>query len=296
MHNVLFYTQNRWAFGQIHHALIKRLWEHKIFAHLLDWTQHYTDKEFQLLNSRYDTFITTPEAVYSLICRGIPPNKIVTVAHAEKDIAGGIQAMGAEAFNTLKGYGVVHTDLIKASIARGIKRLPTLARVGIDFDHYYSPIADSLKVVGYAGEKQHKTVYDVDCKRVHLLPPVMDGIPLEFKAHEFYNHICMAGYYSTIDAILVPSSSETAGLPFMEAAAAGRLVVSTQVGYFNGDAGMLCRMPEEEFVADARNALQLCMDPREYRTQCERSQQYARDNFDWAKSIDMWLNLILVRV
>lgn len=292
-HSVLFYTQNRWAFGQIHHALIKRLWEHNVFAQLLDWTQGYSYKEFQLLNSKYDTFLTTPEAVHSLIHYGIPLNKIVTIAHAEKDIAGGIANIGAATFNSLKGYGVVHQDLATASIARGITRVPKLVRVGIDVDHYYAPISDRLKVVGYAGEQKHKTVHNIDCKRTHLIPPVMEGIDLEFRPHEFYNHLCMAGYYPTIDAIVVPSSSETAGLPFMEAAAAGRLVVSTEVGYFDGEAGILCRTDEAGFIEDARSALQACLEPKTYRENCKRAQQYARDHFDWKYSLDNWLNLIV---
>lgn len=292
-HSVLFYTQNRWAFGQIHHALIKRLWEHKIFAHLLDWTQPYSNKEFDLLNSKYDTFVTTPEAVYVLINYGISPSKIVSVAHSERDIVGGIETIGVEGFNSIKSYGVVHPDLIKASISRGIARIPTLVRVGIDFDHYYAPIGKALAVVGYAGDKEHKTVYDVDCKRVHLISPVMKDMPFEFRAHEFYNHICMSGYYPTIDAIVVPSSSETAGLPSMEAAAAGRLVVSTRVGYFDGSAGILCRIDEQGFIEDARNALLSCLDPVVYRANCERAQQYARDNFDWKYSLDNWINLLV---
>lgn len=292
-HSVLFYTQNRWAFGQIHHALIKRLWEHKIFAHLLDWTQAYSHKEFQLLNSRYDTFVTTPEAIYSLLNYGIPPSKIVSVAHSERDIAGGIQTIGTAGFDSLKSYGVVHPDLIQSSISRGISRPPDLVRVGIDFDHYYTPIGDALKIIGYAGDKEHKTVHDVDCKRTYLLPPVIQDMPFEFRAHEFYNHICMSGYYPTIDAILVPSSSETAGLPAMEAAAAGRLVVSTEVGYFNGEAGLLCRTDDEGFIQDARQALLMCADPKVYKAECERAQQYAKDNFDWKYSLDNWLNLLV---
>jgi hypothetical protein len=292
-HTVLFFTQNRWAFGQIHHALIKRLWEHKIFSQLLDWTQPYTSNEYNLLNSRYDTFVTTPEAVFALVAAGISPSKIVSIAHSERDIEGGIQTVGVQMFNELKSYGVVHSDLIAASLARGIARTPELVRVGIDFDHYYTPVAESLRVVGYAGDSAHKTVYDVDCKRTHLIPPVMEGMPFNFKVHEFYNHICMSGYYPTIDAILVPSSSETAGLPSMEAAAAGRLVISTEVGYFNGAAGMLCRTDDEGFVEDARKALLACTDPKVYKTECERAQQYAKDNFDWKYSLDNWLNLLV---
>jgi glycosyltransferase involved in cell wall biosynthesis len=294
--SVIFYTQNRWAYGQIHHALIKRLWEHRIYAHLLDWTVGYTYREFELLNNSHSTFVTTPEAVPALVNSGIPLHKIVAVAHAEKDIAGCISYGGIEIFEGLKGYGVVHSDLVKASATRGVARVPTVVRVGIDFDQYYSPISDNLKVVGYAGELEHKTVHNIDCKRAYLVDRVMQQVALEFKRHEFFNHLCMPGYYPTIDAIIVPSTSETAGLPAMEAAAAGRLVLSTEVGYFDGRSGALCRMADDEFVADAVNTLQKCTDPRIYREFCERGQQFAKDNYDWEYSIDDWANLITRKV
>jgi glycosyltransferase involved in cell wall biosynthesis len=78
----------------------------------------------------------------------------------------------------------------------------------------------------------------------------------------------------------------------MEAAAAGRLVVAPGVGYFDGSTGVLCRMPDEEFVFDAKLALIKHKKSKTYRETCERAQQYARDNYDWDKTITGWLNLL----
>ena len=107
------------------------------------------------------------------------------------------------------------------------------------------------------------------------------------------NHLCMPGYYRSVDSILITSRYESAGLPSMEAAAAGRLVVGAAVGYFDGSSGILCRTSDEEFVVDAREALVAHRDPAIYKNTCERSQQYARDHYDWEHRIEAWLELIL---
>jgi glycosyltransferase involved in cell wall biosynthesis len=120
----------------------------------------------------------------------------------------------------------------------------------------------------------------------------MDGIGLYHNFHKNYNHLCMPGYYETIDALLVTSDYEACGLPAMEAAAAGRLVVSAAVGYFDGSSGALCRTPEDEFVEDARRILEEHKDPIKYRETCERAQQYARDHYDWSHVVDGWIDLL----
>jgi hypothetical protein len=48
MKKVLFYNQNRWALGSIHHALAKELYKYGIIANLLDWTQQYSLEEIRL--------------------------------------------------------------------------------------------------------------------------------------------------------------------------------------------------------------------------------------------------------
>jgi hypothetical protein len=77
----------------------------------------------------------------------------------------------------------------------------------------------------------------------------------------------------------------------MEAAAAGRLVISSVVGYFDGSHGALCRLADEDFVADAREMLLKYQDPVLYRGACEKAQAYARDHYDWKHVTDGWINL-----
>ena len=101
----------------------------------------------------------------------------------------------------------------------------------------------------------------------------------------------MPGYYTNMDALLVSSSEETAGLPAMEAAAAHRLTVSTKVGYFNQGAGEVCRMNDSEFIEDAVNAIQKYRDPAVYSAKCLEYGAYAKANYDWKHHVDAWVKL-----
>jgi hypothetical protein len=290
--SVLFYTQNRWAFGQIHHALIKRLWSFGYYCHLLDWTVAYSDLEWQFFKLKFNIFVTTPEAVHSLLHRGVPPERIVTVAHAEKDIVGGVNSGGVQMFDNLLSFGVVNKDLVEASKKLGINRVPDVVRVGIDFDHYYLPRSNNLTYLGYAGELKHITAEQKDCKRAYLVGEVIKKSNIPFRQHQFFNHLAMAGYYSAIDAIICPSNSETAGLPNMEAAAAGRLVMSTPVGYFDGSYGVLLSMDEQKLIDEAVAVLEKYKDPALYAEACDKTQQYSRDHHDWCHHIEGWVNLL----
>jgi len=291
--SILFFTENAWAFGQIHNALVKRLWERGIYAHILDWRLNYTPLEVECLKKKFDLWYTNPPQVPHLIhAFGIPPERIVTVAHAEVDIFKLVQSHSADVFNGLKAYGVINPSMVEASKGFGVARVPDVVLNGIDFDHFYAPISPKLKTVGYAGALHHITSAGFDCKRRHLVERTMDGLPLAFHGHSFMHHLCMAGWYTDIDALLVPSSYEACGLPLMEAAAAGRLVISAQIGYFDGQSGVLVPLPENEWVANARAALLMHHnEPELYRVACERSQQYARDHFDWSNRIENWVKL-----
>jgi len=292
--SVLFFTRNAWAFGTIHNALVKRLWQHGIYSHILDWNLSYSALEIEYLRQKFEYWYTNPPQVPVLMQTfGIPKERIITVAHADDDIHKAVMAAGPEMFDGLKAYGAVHESLVSSSQQFGLTRVPDVVLNGIDFDFFYSPIGNAVKIAGYAGALFHNRPDGVDCKRKELIPRVLDGLPLEFKDHNFMHHLCMASFYQTIDALLLPSSYEACGLPMMEAAAAGRLVLcSSGVGYFDGNFGVNCRLPEDEWVKDARAALLAHQDPIIYRETCERSQQYARDHFDWSDRIEPWVKLI----
>lgn len=292
MRSVLFFTQNQWAFGQIHHALIKRLWERGIYAHLLDFFQNYSQAEFDCLKSRFDFWVTTPEAIQRLLDAGIPANRIISIAHAERDIHGGVHASGTGVFDEIREFAVIHPSLAKEAKDAGITRVPKLVQNGIDFDHFYWPVNNEMKKVAYTGADHHPMWNGTNCKRPHLIASVMQDLQLEFVRPERMHHLAMAGFYPTIDALLVTSSYEACGLPALEAAAAGKFVVSSPVGYFNGEFGWTCRIPDEEFVHDARLGLSIMREsPETYREICRIAQAYVRDHFDWSVTAPKWIEL-----
>jgi len=292
--SVLFFIENAWAFGQIHNALIKRFWERGIYAHILDWRSSYSATEIEYLRQKFQVWYTIPQALPHLLHTfAIPKNRIVTVAHNDTDIHQCVQTSGAEVFDELKAYGVINPTLVESSKQFGVQRIPDVVLNGIDFDHFYSKASNSLRVVGYAGALFHERPSGKDFKRKHLVSKTLDGLPLEFRDHTFMHHLCMAGFYESIDALLLPSDYEACGLPMLEATAAGRLVLcSAGVGYFDGNFGIPLRLPEDEWVEDAKAALLAHRDPTIYKQACERSQAYARDHFDWRTRVEAWVKLI----
>lgn len=111
MLKVLFFTENGWAFGSIHHGLCKELYKYGIFANLLDWTKEYSREEFDLLNSTYDLFVTNAPAVMHLNHNGIPPEKIIIIAHGQLDLLVANNNFGVEFYDYIRGYGVISNVL-----------------------------------------------------------------------------------------------------------------------------------------------------------------------------------------
>ena len=293
MKSVLYFTQPRWAFAQIHHGLVKRMWDYGIYSHLLDWTLTYTVDEMQMLADKFDLFLTTPEAVRILNMGNIPTNRMIAVAHCERDIAIAIHEGGKDFFNDLYAYAGVNQDLVEVSKRMGVTREMQVVRIGIDGQHYKAEPATHLNKVGYAGAMEAWLSHGPEIKRGRLFTRICDELGLEKVFHNNHHHLCMAGFYKKCDAVLVTSSSETVGLPILEAAASGRLVISAQVGYANGKQGILCRMDDEDYMTDAKSALLFYRNnPIAYREACHAYQDYVLRNHDWSQCIKDWVNLV----
>jgi hypothetical protein len=293
MKSVLFFTQPRWAYAQIHHALIKRLWVEGIYSHLLDWTVNYTVEEMEMLSDSYDLFVTHPEAVHILNSGGIPNDRIIAVAHCERDIAIAVHERGTGFFNELYGYAGVNRDLIEVSKNMGVQRAMKIVRIGVDADHFYAEPPTRLETVGYAGAMEAWLSHGPEIKRGRLFVQICDRLGLQKIVHNKYHHLCMPGFYLNCDAVMVTSSSETVGLPILEGAAAGRLVLSALVGYANGKQGVICRTPDDEFVEDAIAALSFYRsNPRAFREVCAHHQQHVCETHDWEACIKDWYELI----
>ena len=301
MKKVLFYTQNRWAFGSIHHALAKELYKYGIIANLLDWTQHYTPDEIRLLNDSYDLFVTNPEAIVHLNRLGIPPEKLATVAHGQWDMLLARRDFGNLFYNQIKKFGVVSNVLKNKAAEFGVERIPDVIPFGIHFDMFYRKPSEKLEKLGYGGAKETKNFFDVEIKRGHLVKQTATEIPqVKLVEHNFYNWMCMPGYYNSIDALAVSSIEESAGLPSMEAAAAGRLVLSTPVGYFEdyGPKGGGVVLPmgypeEDQYCSALKESIEYYQkNPEAYNKKCLDIQEFARENYDWEKHILGWVNFL----
>jgi glycosyltransferase involved in cell wall biosynthesis len=148
--------------------------------------------------------------------------------------------------------------------------------------------------VGFAGatDNVHREI-----KRWWLAEQVAQAAGLEFKLAQGYHnsYATMPGYYKTIDALIVSSTEEGAGLPALEASAAGRLVISTPVGIWKsqaGTSGHTVPIDETEFVKQTVELLNFYKDnPQAYVEKCLSAQQHARQ-YDWSTVIHHWVALL----
>lgn len=298
MKKVLFFVENGWALGSIHHALSKELFKYKIYANLLDWCQIYTQEEIDFLNERYDFFVTLPNMAKTLLYQYlIDPKKIIIIAHEQTDLLIVLNEYGPQFFDQFYNYAVISNILKIKSKEFGIQREPKITKTGVHFDYFYSPVKNYLQTVGYGGAKLAHNYFAVDRKRGHLVEKCVQEIEgLELREHKFYNHLCMPGYYDHIDCLIMSSLEDAGGLPAMEAAAAGRLVIGTPVGYFEEcgpiGGGIVVPIEEELFVKETKNNLLYYRDnASEYKKKCEEIQQFARDNYDWSHKLEDWISI-----
>lgn len=295
--------ENAWAFGAIHNGLVRELFPHGILASILDWREQYTEQEFLYLNSVYDLFVTVPPVAILLHNHyKIPLEKIIMVAHGELDILKAHPTGKNDAlFDQVRGYGVISQSLRYKSIEFGIRRDPTVVRTAVPFDLFYSPPANRLNHIGYGGVKEAFDFFGNEIKRGRLVENVVNGIDgVRLKVPDMINHNCMPGYYQTIDALVISSTQEAGGLPAMEAAAAGRLVMGTPVGFLGEDgekgAGILLPMDADPFQEKLKETIELYRDDAElYRAKCEEIQTYARENYDWKHVIHQWVDLFTAK-
>jgi len=297
---VLFFTQARWAFAQIHYGLTKELYAYGIYANLLDWRAEVKPEEWELLNESYDLFVTNPEAVLPLAQCGIPINKIATVAHGQWDMLLAQKECGnLDFYPHLYKFGVVSNVLKTKAKEHAISsRVPDVVTFGIHFDSFYRKPSEKLTKLGYGGAKETFNFFSQEIKRANLISDVIATTPLELVQHNFYNWMAMPGYYSKIDALAVSSIEESAGLPSMEAAAAGRLILSTPVGYFEEHGpkggGIVLPIEAEEYKKVLyQNLAYYFYNKEDYYKKCLEIQEYARENYDWSKHIESWVNFLL---
>lgn len=297
MKKIICFVEPKWAFGSIHNSLCKLLYSYGINAELLSWEKEYALDEFKQITEDTDGFVTTPVGVSYLINYQVPLEKIYSVAHGQWDILLGANLLGYDIYHKLAGFGVVSQILKQKAKEFGVPVEPSLIPFGIHFDRFYTKPSTQLSTVAMAGAYQSHNFFGQEIKRGHLVEQSVFNADLIFKKHNFYHYLTMPSFYKTVDCVIMSSSEEGAGLPMMEAAAAGRLCVGTPVGYFehNGPlgGGVVVPVDETEFVNETSETLNFYKQNSEaHRSKCSEIQEFAREHYDWSKYIDPWVNFL----
>jgi len=311
MKRVVFYFEPNWAFGTVHYELCKYLYAYGFDCRLLPWNKSYTIQEMKELNDTTDIFVTTPHGWRFLgyDYKTVAPEQCVIISHAKLDMTELIHYHGYEDFNKFKRYACVSEWLVNLSAELGIQRPADLTPVAINYNAFYSPPNDYLKVVGYAGSYHHKSEFTEDMvkselaqpkyhKRSWLVQEAAERAGLEFRpAAPYHNsYVTMPGFYKNVDAVVAASTEEGAGLPIMEGGAAGKLVISTAVGHWAQRAGQgggyAVPIEEKEFLEKTTEVLSYYKsNPEKYKQRCLEIQHHAK-NYDWKYVIDKWVNIL----
>ena len=295
MKKIIFFTQNRWAFGSVHNGLCKELYKFDLLCNIFDWTRDYTKDEIDMIADCYDLIVTNPEFAGMLHFEyGVPLNKMIAISHAQWDILYTRHKYGLEFLKDLKNYSVISNVLKIKSEEFGCPVVPDIVKYGIHFDLFYSKPSDRLLNVGYAGIKKTYNFYNQEIKRGNLSDLAIKLAGLNVVNNNNYNFLCMPAYYKKIDAVIMSSTEEGGGLPMLEGAAAGRLCIGTPVGYLeeNINGGIVVPIQSSDFVLQTTRVLEYYKNnPKEYYQKCVDIQEYARYNYDWSRVIDQWIKL-----
>jgi len=296
MKRVVFFTETEWAFGVIHYELTKYLFCYGITATVMPWNKQYSQLEVAELSDTIDYFISTPYGIAILIdSYRVAPEKCIAVAHARMDIEC-LMTFLPEYRARLAGYSVVSDWLSQQSIELGVDRIPAVTPIGINYKSFFNWPSRELQTVGYAGAINPDNIHR-HIKRPWLVEQVTKAAELTLKiAHGYHNSwVTMPGYYKTVDCVIIASTEEGAGLPALEAAAAGKLVISTPVGIWLAraeDSGHTVPVEETEFVRQTVDWLNYYKNsPDDYQIKCLETQQHA-GRYDWANVIKHWVELI----
>jgi hypothetical protein len=299
---VFFFANTEWSNGRVYYDLCKCLHRKGYIADILNWRVSYTREQMHEMLAFYDFVISGLDGIPGLIDNyKVPCDKIIGISHGVYyDFHLLIEKKGLDVFERLANFGVVSYSMISESAIVGVSRIPVVASLGVNYSAFSRKIPERLATVGYASSISHKTKYGVEKKRGELAlecaeeaglayrPAGTHAIPISF--HD------MPGYYETVDAVLMTSLIEAAGLPVLEAAAAGRLVIGTPVGHFPLRAyqggGIIAPIQAEKFKRFTAATLRYYKEnSAAFVDKCNSIQNAAR-NFDWEYIIDEWIELI----
>jgi len=299
MKKILFYIHADWALGAIHFELAKYLHDRGIVSEVIDWSRNYSGQEIAMLAEYYEHVVTLPGSTWKLTDNyNVAPEKIIVVAHGKYDLQRALQNRPPGEFDRFAGFAVVSEFLFQAAMELGIRRIPKLVRIGVNFQRFRTPVSQELKIVGYGSIMQRvddAVMPGVDIKRGSLAQEVTEQSGLVFQPAGGFTYLAMPQYYRQVDAVLVASLIEGSPLPPMEAAAAGRLVISTPAGHvpYLASLGAAIIAPTEASAYKQFAVAKLRYfkeHPAEYVETCTAIQRAAAQ-LDWQYFVDDWIDL-----
>jgi len=318
--NIFVYSQLDWAFGSINAGLSKYLFPDGINLHLYDWNRTYEISDFHNTLPYYDLILSCCDGSAVLLNYDetlASRVKFVVIIHSYRDLFW-IQERHSEYMQE----HITYTALCPWIIEEAKKILPNLdisfTPLGIDTS-LYSKIKPSEKLItlGYAGARDD----NAGAKAESLGDLCENGFPAAKKRSEMafeisrktnLNLVCatadydkrniyrhytlMPGWYTNVDAICVTSLQEGAGLPALEAAAAGRFVISTDVGHFGwhsqNKGGIMLPTNREEYIEEATKVLTYFKNnPSSFAKACKKVQLHALENYCWNAVKHYWIDL-----
>jgi hypothetical protein len=299
MKRVIFFIEQSWAYGVIHTELVSYLREYDIEASFLHWGKAYTLQEVQELADQVDWFVSSPYGLDVLQTNyQIQPEQCIAVCHSLED-AQFLDTRMTMAAEFLQRVGKI-AGVSQWACDRMLEILNTdkqvyLSTVGINYNKFKAVPRNRLDSLGYAGA--YRFEHNEYIKRTHLVEQValQTGLPLKIAVHYHHTFVTMPGFYPTVGAVLISSTHEGAGLPLLEAAAGGCLVVSTPVGHWDrvGSKGAVeVSVDETKYVEQAVEIINFYKNnPREYVNRCEQIQEHAK-GYDWKYHVGSWVSLL----
>lgn len=320
-YNVFLYSQLDWAFGSINAGLAKYLFPEGFNIQLFDWHKSYLLSD--LLNSfnYYDIILSCCDGSATLLKNQeylLQELKFVCIIHSYRDVFW-IKERHSENMKQNIQY-VVLCPWIEKTLKEEVPDIQKIsfAPLGIDTS-IYSRIkpSEKLNTLGYAGARD-----DIQGKSRNAKGTCPNGFPgakkrsdmafdiakatnlglncatADYDKRDIYRHYTlMAGWYETVDSICVTSLQEGAGLPALEAAAAGRFVISTDVGHFEwhsqNKGGIMLPTDREEYIQEATKILKYFKNnPSSFSKSCKSIQQHALKNYSWDAVKHYWIDLL----
>src|SRR5262249_22752775 len=134
------------------------LYERGYIIDILNWRVMYSAQHIKKLLSYYDFVLTGLDGIPVLVdSYGVPYEKIIAISHGiYYDLHLLTEKKGLEPFDKLANFGVVSYSMISECAIAGIRRIPLVVSLGINYSAYYTDLPTRLATVGYATAMSHK--------------------------------------------------------------------------------------------------------------------------------------------